>query len=66
LLLFGPHQRKAYVGSAKVGRKEYLRDGSDAYAGIGELIGDEFGELFAEAFRYTFIAIRIQVSEYNS
>ncbi len=50
----------------KIRRKKHLRDGGVADARVGQLIGDQLVDLFPEAFRHSFVAMRIQISEYNS
>ena len=66
LLLLRPQQRQANVSMAMIGRKQDFRDVGAADTGIGHFVSDQLFQLLANAFRETFDAVGVQVSEYNS
>jgi len=65
LILRGTGENKADVGMAKIGRKVNLRDGDRPHARVRHFVGDQLFQLFANAFRDAFCAVRIQIPEYR-
>jgi hypothetical protein len=51
---------------AKIRRKQDFRDRNPSDPGIGEFVPDQLFQLFPDVFRDAFVAMRVQLSGYNS
>ena len=48
---------------ANIRRNHDFSDGHGADPGVGEFVADQFLQLFADAFRETLCAVRVQILE---
>jgi hypothetical protein len=57
-------ENKLDMGMAIIGRKVDFGDSGGADPRVGKLVADQFFKLFADRFRDSFVAVRVQTSGY--